>query len=258
MAETMTAGKPVITLESLGINMKPQDSTKLWSKQKFIMLGESKTGKTKFWSCGGDKTFFFRTEAGHNHVRTIGEDCRSLDDILATKEKLMKAKSAGIFPFETLVIDTGDRYVDYVDESVLDWASQKYKKEFSSIGDIAEGIGWFVRMQKINQILKQFEEFGCAVCIIFHTAQDSRTDEAGKAYKKDTINVGGKAGTAILAWADHILNIRSVYVGDIMARKMLCRGSKTVEAGSRQNLPPAITWVDDDVVNFKNFRAMFE
>lgn len=47
MSEIANAGKPVITLESLGINMKPQDSTKLWSKQKFIMLGESKTGKTK-------------------------------------------------------------------------------------------------------------------------------------------------------------------------------------------------------------------
>ena len=255
---TTTTGKPTITLESLGFNMTPQDPSKKFSRQKFIMLGESKTGKTKFWSCAGDKAFFFRTEAGHNHVRTIGADCRCLDDILEWKTKLMQAKASGIFPFEVVVFDTGDRLVDYVDESVLDWANAKYKKEFSSVGDIAEGIGWFVRMQKINQLLKQFEELGCAVALIFHTAQDSRTDEAGKPYKKDTINVGGKAGTAILAWADHILNVRSVYVGDIMARKMLCRGSKTVEAGSRSNLPASMVWCEDDSKNFTEFRKLFE
>lgn len=259
MSQTTIAGKPTITMESLGFNMTPKPISKKWCDQKFIMLGESKVGKTMFWSKAGDRAFFFRTEAGHNHVQTVGADCRNLEDILEWKEKLMKAKSAGIFPFEVIVVDTGDRFVDYVDESVLEWASAKYKKEFSSIGDIAEGIGWFVRMNKINQILKQLEELGCAVCIIFHTSQDARTDEAGKQYKKDTINVGGKAGTAILAWADTIINVRSVFVGDIMARKMLFRGSKTVEAGSRiKEIPQTITWVEDDAKNYVDFRKLFE
>jgi hypothetical protein len=260
---TTTASKPTITLESLGFNMTPQAPSKLWSKQKFIMLGESKVGKTKFWAGGGEKAFFFRTEAGHNHVSTIGADCRSFSDIMEWKTKLMQAKAGGIFPFETVVFDTGDRLIDYIQEDVLEWARSKYSKQADSIvgiGDVPEGNGWFILKQKVNQFLKQLEELPCASVLVFHTAQDTRNDDGqtGKTYKKDTINVGGKAGTALLAWADHILHVRAMYVGDIMARKMITRGSKTVEAGSRAGLPPSVTWAEDDAKNFQEFRKLFE
>jgi hypothetical protein len=258
---TLVNGKPSITLESLGFNMTPQDATKAWKKQKFIMLGESKTGKTSFWASAECKSFFFRTEAGHNHVSTVGADCRNFADIMEWKGRLMQAKNAGLFPFDAVVIDTGDRLIDYITEDVLDWARTKYSKNadnINSIGDIPEGNGWFLLKAKVNQFLKQLEELPCAVVLVFHTAQDTRTDEYNKSYKKDTINVGGKAGTAILAWADHILNVRSMYVGETLARKMICRGSKTIEAGSRANLPPSITWTDDNAKNFSEFRKLFE
>ena len=253
------ATKPTITLESLGINPKPQEPTKKFEKQKFIMLGESKTGKTMFWA--KFNAFFFRTEAGHNHVSTVGVDCHSFKEIMDAKTKLMQAKAAGIFAWDVVVIDTGDRLIDYITDEVIEWAKTKYAKNadnINSIGDIPEGNGWFLLKQKVNQFLKQLEDLPCAVCIIFHTAQDTRTDEYNKPYKKETINVGGKAGTAILAWADHILNIRSAYVGDILARKMICRGSKTIEAGSRANLPPSITWTDNVDKNVSEFRKLFE
>lgn len=263
MSDAQVISKPTISLESLGFNMRPQDPTKVWIKQKFIMLGESKCGKTRFWSSAGEKAFFFRTEAGHNHVSTIGADCRSFEDIMTWKTKLMQAKAHGVFPFETVVVDTGDRLLDYLVDDVLDWARNKYSKQADSIvgiGDVPEGNGWFILKSKVNQFLKQLEELPCATVLIFHTAQDVRNDDGqtGKTYKKDTINVGGKTGTALLAWADHILHVRSVYVGDILARKLITRGSKTVEAGSRSNLPQSITWKEDDSLNYAEFRKLFD
>jgi len=256
----MTASVSQTTLETLGFNMVPQKPTKQWNKQKFITLGESKVGKTKFWA-QDEKNFFLRTEAGHNHVKTIGADCRDFNDVLTWKTKLMQAKQAGILPFETLVIDTGDRLLDYITEDILDWAHNKYpKSEIFGIGDIPEGNGWYALKTKTNLFLKQLEELGCAVTIIFHTAQDIRSEDTDskKTYKKDTINVGGKAGTALLAWADHILHIRSTYVGDIQVRKMVTRGTKTIEAGSRANLNPSIPWTENDAENWKQFRALFD
>lgn len=251
--------KPNITLESLGFNMVPQAPSKAWVRQKSIWLGESKVGKTKFWA-QGDKTFFFRTEAGHNHVQTIGADCRDLSDVLAWKSKLMQAKAAGIMPFDTIVIDTGDRLLDYITDDVIAWAKERYpKNDINSIGEIPEGVGWFQLKTRTNMILKQLEELGCHIVIIFHVAQDQREDVGGKKYVKDTINVGGKSGKAILAWADHIMHVRATYVGETLVRKVVCRGSKVLEAGTRcETIPPELMWTADDKKNYEEFRKLFD
>jgi len=258
MTQIASAGKPVITMESLGFNMTPNAASNEWRKQKSILLGPSKCGKTSFLAEAGDKMFFFRTEAGHNHVSTIGADIRDFDDFITWKTKLMQAKASGVLPFESVAIDTGDRFIDIIDESVIAWANQKYKREFESIGDIAEGIGWFVRQNKILQVLKQLEELNCHIFLVFHVTGDVRKDEMGKDYKRDTINVGGKAGNALLAWADHVLHIRTAFAGDIMVRKLYTRGSKTLEAGTRmKTMPPVLTWKEDNKENYKDFRALF-
>lgn len=250
-----------ITLESLGFNMTPQEPTKEWIKQKFIMIGPSKAGKTKFFSCAGDKAFWFRTEAGHNHVKTIGADIHDLKEFEAWKTKLFQAKKAGIFPFDLIVVDTGDRLIDFITDDIIEKAKAKFTKmDINGIGDIPEGQGWYALKTSINMILKQFEELPCAVALIFHVGTDTLNDEGDtkKTYKKETINIGGKAGIALLAWADHILHIRTGFVGEFQARKMVLRGSKTVEAGSRlKELPASINWTEDDGKNFENFRKLF-
>ena len=93
--------------------------------------------------------------------------------------------------------------------------------------------------------------------IIFHLAQDEREDAKGK-YKIDTINVGGKAGKSITAWADHILHMKSMYVGDQLMRKMITRGSRNIEAGTRmKGIPPEIVWKDNMEENYNAFRKLF-
>jgi hypothetical protein len=247
-------------LAQLGFNMQMPELSKVWRKQKFVMLGEPKTGKTRFWASAGHKAYFIRTEPGHTHVQTLGEDCRTLGDIQAVRSRLMRAKTTGVLPFDTIVIDTGDRMIDCIHENVLEMGREKFpKNQIEAIGDIPEGIGWFWASTKLKQLLKQFEELDCAIVIICHIAQDEREDElTKKKYKKDTIAIGGKTGKAISGWADHILHVRSAYVGDILARQMVTRGSKLVEAGSRlKEMAPVIQWVDDDAKNFTSFRNLF-
>ena len=250
-----------VTLEALGFNMTPQEPTKLWTRQKFITIGPSKSGKTKFWSCAGDKAFWFRTEAGHNHVKTIGADVRDLKDFETWKTKLFQAKNSGIMPFDTIVIDTGDRLVDAITEDIIEKAKNKYTKmEINAIGEIPEGQGWYALKTAINLHLKQLEDLNCAININFHVGTDvlNEDGDSRKSYKKETINIGGKAGIALLAWSDSILHIRTGFVGDLQARKLVLRGSKTVEAGTRiKELPPSILWSDNDDDNFTKFRALF-
>ena len=250
-----------VTLESLGFNMVPQEPTKDWKKQKFITIGAAKSGKTKFWSMAGDKAFWFRTEAGHNHVKTVGADIHDLKDFETWKTKLFQAKNAGIMPFDTIVIDTGDRLIDFITEDIIEKARQKFTKmEINGIGDIPEGQGWYSLKTTTNLVLKQFEDLNCAVVLIFHVGTDTLNEEGDskKTYKKETINIGGKAGIALLAWADHILHIRTGYVGDMQARKLVLRGNKTVEAGTRiKDMPASLAWTEDDTKNFENFRKLF-
>lgn len=251
-----------VTLESLGFNMTPQEPSKLWIKQKFILIGAGKSGKTKFLSCAGDKAFWFRTEAGHNHVKTIGADIFDLKEFDKWKTKLFQAKTGGIFPFETIVIDTCDRLMDYIADDIVEKARNKFTKtEINGIGDIPEGQGWYALKTSINLLLRQFEELPAAVFLVFHVGKDVLNEEGDtkKTFVKETINIGGKAGTALLGWADHVLHIRTGFVGDLQARKLVLRGSKTVEAGSRlKEVPASMLWTENDQSNYDSFRKLFD
>lgn len=260
----MTVATPVktpapVTLESLGLATPENPSAVCmdWVKQKFIMTGPAKCGKTKFWAMN-PKTYFIKLESGHNHVVHNGTECRSFTEIMALKNKIYQAVKAGVWVYDTIVIDTGDRLLDYITEDVLDLARAKYTKaDINGIGDIPEGNGWFMLKTKVNLFLKQLEELPCAVVLIFHVTTDQREDQAGK-FTIETINVGGKSGKAILAWADHTLHIRSMQVGDKSMRKMLTRGTRNIEAGNRAGLAPEIIWKEDDKANFEAFRANFK
>lgn len=255
----MTTATQPLTLESLGLTA-PDKATEIcmdWTKQKFIMTGPSKSGKTKFWAMN-QKTYFVKLESGHNHVKHFGTECRSFAEIMTLKNKIFQATKAGIWPYDTIVFDTGDRLLDFITEDVILLAQEKYKKqEINGIGDIPEGNGWFMLKTKVNLFLKQLEELPCAVVLIFHVTTDQREDQVGK-YTIETINVGGKSGKAILAWADHVLHIRATTVGTQAIRKMLTRGTRNIEAGNRAGLPPEIAWTEDDKANFDKFRAFFK
>lgn len=259
MTTTALPAKPTISLESLGLASpdKPSEVCMDWTRQKFIMTGPSKSGKTKFWAMN-PKTYFVKLESGHNHVVHNGTECRTFQEVMTLKNKIFQAVKAGIWPYDTIVFDTGDRLLDYITEDVILLAQDKYKKaEINGIGDIPEGNGWFMLKTKVNLFLKQLEELPCAVVLIFHVTTDQREDQVGK-YTIETINVGGKSGKAILAWADHVLHVRATTVGDKAMRKLLTRGTRNIEAGNRAGLPPEMPWVESDKENFQKFQAHFK
>ena len=69
---------PAVTLESLGISLKPAEPTNFWRDQKGIITGVPKIGKTTFLAQGGEKTWFFRMAPEFSHIKTVGIDCKDL------------------------------------------------------------------------------------------------------------------------------------------------------------------------------------
>lgn len=248
----------LITVESLGLPTTKSEINKNYSAQKFLMLGASKIGKTEFWA-QDDTNFFIRTERGHNHVQNLGMDCTDWNDVEKVIGKLTQASAIKPFPYLTIIVDTGDRLLDFANEHVVQIAQERYKsREINGIGEIPEGVGWFMLKQLMNNFLGKFEKLPCAKAMIFHLTTDEREDESGKKYKIDTINLGGKTGKAMMAWYDHIMHIKSQFVGEQLARTIICKPSKTVEAGSRgQMLPEKIQWTNDSKANWIKFRAFF-
>ena len=255
----MTAATNV-TLESLGFNLAPTEPTKEWAKQKIVMAGPPKCGKTKFWASAGEKAWFLRLESGFNHVKTSGVDCVDYNEIEKAIDRLFKAKVAGIFPWETLVIDPASRLLDFMSEETITRGRQKFpNSEIYDIGDIGKGTGWYIYKCLIKDFLKRLEGIPCAVVLVFHIHTEERNEEGStkNKYKRDIVSVSEKIGGPIREWADHILHIRHAYVGDIECRKMVTQGSKTVEAGSRMKLPAEMRWDADDLKNYTEFRKLF-
>ena len=226
-----------------------------WCKQKTLMLGASKIGKTEFWN--DPKTFYIKLEPGHNHIKHMGVECRTLKEFDETIKKLAVDISSKKAPIDTVVVDTGDRFVQCIDEDVVEWANNKYKADINSVGDVPEGAGWARRTIHLNTYLKALEDLGVHVVIIFHVANEERQDEAGNKYKCATINLGGKAGRAICGWADHIMHVRSVMVGDMLVRRVVMKGTKNIEAGTRIKDLKELKWESDRAKNFANFRKLF-
>jgi hypothetical protein len=240
------------------------EPSRIWIHQKSVMMGPGKSGKTAFWAQEPEKTFFFKTESGHNHVKHIGSECRDWNDIENTKNKLFKLAKTGKFPFETIVVDTGDRLLDAISQDVVERGQSKYeefhqKVGINSIGDIPNGTGWFWRTCQINSFLKQLEELPAHIVLIFHVNTEELEDLLGKKYKKDTISIGGKSGKALLFWADHNIHIVQKASGESTIRRMYLKGTKNLEAGSRLNgMPDHQMWGNDMKANFKQFRDLFE
>lgn len=247
----------VITIESLGLPTKRSTISELFRDQKFLMYGSTKIGKTRFFAqCDG--AFFIKTEQGHNHVEVIGVSCNSYDEVMAVLGKLIQARNITPYPYSIIVIDTFDRYIEFVDDSVIQWGREKFKNvEINSIGDVPNGAGWSERTSRISAILRRLDEIPCAKAIIMHATIDELEDERGK-YKKETVNIGGKSNKVITGWADHTMAVKSIFVGDQLIRKVKLRPTRNLDAGSRGILPEELPWVGDDKKNFETFRAYFK
>ena len=78
-------------------------------------------------------------------------------------------------------------------------------------------------------------------------------------YDRNTISIGGQLGETLLAWPDHILHVESLVRGDKIMRTVWTKPTQSREAKSRGGvIPNGWRWEDDDAVNYKKFRGLFQ
>jgi len=225
------------------------------------MIGAGKTGKSEFWA-QGDTTLFLECEPGLNHLEVLKVPCRSWSDIRDVYVQLYNALQTGNFPYDTIVVDTGDRFVSFAAEEVITRAKEKYKKEIAdainTLGDIPNGNGWFLTTELIGNALSKLEAFPVAIVMIAHTSK-KEVKTATTSVHRDTISIGTKTGTNLIYWADHIMHVRSRQLGDEIQRNIRTMPTDILEAGSRgKMIPDGMVWGQDPVENYKVFRALFE
>ena len=87
-----------------------------WFSQKTGVIGPPGIGKSEFFS-HGDKTLYIQTEAGLNHLRVMKVPVRSWDDFREVYTQLLQASP---FPYDTIVIDTIDKFVDLANQEAME------------------------------------------------------------------------------------------------------------------------------------------
>ncbi len=244
---------------SIVLPTTPSEINKNWIDQKIGMIGQPGIGKSMFWSHGG-KTLYVQTEAGLNHVSVLKLPCRSFDDLKEILTALIQAQQANKFPYDTIVVDTIDELIDLINEEVIRRGREKFSKiasEINSIGDIPNGAGWQWATEMIKLTLDKLEKLpACIAYIGHHDMKEVKT--ATDKYHKSTISIGGKTGQALLAWADHVLNIEAVWSGQNLTRKVRTRPTQYMDAKSRGDVvPDGMVWVENMKDNYDKFRNLF-
>lgn len=231
-----------------------------WVAQKFLMIGQSGLGKSSFWA-QGDKTLFLECESGLNHLEVFKLPIRGWGDFTEAGGSLMQAAQAGTMPYDTIVMDTVDRWIDYANEEVIARGKAKFSKvasDINTIGDIPNGAGWYMATELIGNYLGKLEKLGCAVVLIGHLATKEVKPAAGQSYHRETISIGGKMGEGLLAWSDHTLMLEGQRYGDQIKRTLRTRPTQTKEGKSRGDIvPDGMAWTGTIVENYQALRALF-
>lgn len=244
---------------SIILPTKPSEINKNWIDQKIGMIGAPGIGKSMFWSHGG-KTLYIQTEAGLNHVSVMKLPCRNFEELREILTVLIQAQQTEKFPYDTIVVDTIDELIDIVSEEVIKRGREKFSKiasDINSVGDVPNGAGWQWSTELIKMTLDKLEKLpACIAYIGHHDMKEVKT--ATEKWHKSTISIGGKTGQALLAWADHILNIEAQWSGPQLRRVVRTRPTQYMDAKSRGDVvPDGMIWVDNMKENYDKLRALF-
>ena len=236
----------------------PSEVSKKWVDQTFLMLGSPKIGKSEFWSHGKD-TLYIQTEPGLNHLAVQKLPVSCWGDLQDVYTALLTASQGGQYPYDTVVIDTGDRFVDFATEEIIEQVRAKFKdKDINNLFDYP-GAGkfgnpaWGMRTTLIDNAMAKLSLLPSALVVVCHLdiKEVNHVD-------KHTISIGGATGKRILAWADHIMSIQSSVQGTVVKRKVISRPSSTSDGGSRGNMIPAdYAWGADARMNYATLRGFF-
>lgn len=230
-----------------------------WGSQKTVIIGPPKCGKSGFLS-HAEKALYLQCEAGLNHLRVMKTPVTSWAEWEATYTALMQAKIKKELTYDTIVVDTIDKFVDCANAEAISIGRNKYKgTEINTVGDIPNGAGWGWSTDLVENALDKLVKLECHVIVIGHLDRKEIKNPNGTSVHLQTISIGGKTGRAIMSWADHILNIETKMIGNTMSR--VCRTLPTVavDAGSRGGVvKDGWVWDVNDKVNYDKFRSLFK
>jgi hypothetical protein len=154
--------------------------------------------------------------------------------------------------------------MDFMGDRTIELGRQKFpNSDINEIGDIGKGTGWFWYKNLVKATLNRLDPLPCAKIIVLHVHTEEKSDnpkDKTKTYKREILSMSEKLGGPIREWADTIAMVKAGYVGEnMMARSLVFRGSKILEAGTRsKKLPEALAWGNDDLANWTKFRSLFD
>lgn len=253
---------------------------KIYRKQTFCALGPPKVGKSSLLE--DDRNLFLDIEGGLSHLSVTkfpkDRPFKDYDELEECVDKLVAMKQAGTFPahIDGIVVDTATRLVGLSSDKALEILNRKHpNKNWETIEEVSLGgdkgsPGWQLRSNLVDAILAKLKQTDCAIWIIAHNENKKIKNDVGIDVEKNTIDIGGQLGKAILRYSDHILNIIAKTTPDgIITRTVRAMNTATVEAGSR-GLCLEASWVmvnptartpeamrEANKANFEKIRAFF-
>lgn len=254
-------------MAAIAIPTEKRKASRIWTQQKFLMIGQAGTGKSEFWA-QGDRTLFIDTEGNLNHLdcfkMPVDKPVRTMDALRDIVTSLIQAKQASKFPFDTVVVDTLDKLISpAVNDELIIRAQTKYRgaiekgMQINTIGDIPDGNGWAWQKELVNNVLDKLCLLDVAVVLIGHV-QQKKIETPTKKYDSMTINIGGQLGVGMLGWANHILHVEGLPIGGKIERYVYSLPSMEREAKSHGGIVPSPTkWGQDAKDNYNKLRQLF-
>lgn len=237
----------------------PSEPQNLWIDQKTVIIGPPGIGKSEFWS-HNPKALYLQCEAGLNHLKVMKIPIRSWSDWEGTWTALNQANQSGAFPYDTIIIDTIDRFVDYANEETCERGRQKYKSaDINVVGDIPNGAGWSWSTDLVMNAISKLEALPAHIVVVGHLDRKEIKMPSQVSIHLQTISIGGKTGRELVSWPDHLLNIQSSMVGSNLKRVVRTLPSNVLEAKSRGGVVKDGTeWGSDSKANYEAFRSLFK
>lgn len=194
--------------------------------QKFLIYGRPKIGKSTF--CNEfPEPLFLATEPGLNHLECYKVIVNSWDKFLEAAGRIAEGKHK----FKTIVIDTIDNLILYLNDEVCKDLGIEY------IGDYKKFGAYHVVTSLLTEKINKLASLGYALVMTSHCKLVEVTSKTSK-FNKYTITPGGKNAEWLKGFVDYILFIDSKMEKDEEVRIIRCRSSKFWDAGGRdKNIP---------------------
>lgn len=225
------------------ISFERVKTKKEWRKQRFLVIGAAKIGKSELFSVG-EGTLFLDVEGTLGNLDNIAKIPKERpfldwDELESAVDNLVALKHTGKFPahIDTIVFDTATRMVNLATIKTVELLNKKFNKEWESIEEINIGgdkgnPGWPMRTNLVDNLLAKAKQLNVAIVVIGHMDRKKIKNDKGIEIEMQTISIGGNLGKAFVNNANHILNIISSNDNGIITRTVRALGTATIEAGS--------------------------